>query len=115
MDDGIKAGDRPIVSVLIPCLNETETLAGRIDAAWDGIRAAGIPGEGVIGDNGSTDGSIIISERCGARVAHCPRCGYGNALRAGFAAARGEWSLMGDADQFYDFRELPVANYAPRF
>jgi glycosyltransferase involved in cell wall biosynthesis len=110
MDDGINSEDRPVVSVVIPCLNEAETLAGCIEAAWDGISAAGIPGEVVVGDNGSTDGSIAIAERCGAWVAHCPRRGYGNALRTGFAAARGEWILMGDADQSYDFRELPRFN-----
>jgi glycosyltransferase involved in cell wall biosynthesis len=106
MDDSIKAGDRPIVSVVIPYLKEAETPAGCIDAARDGIRVVGIHTKVVVGDNSSTDGSIIIAERCGARVAHCPRCGYGNALRAGFAVARGEWILMNDADPPYDFREL---------
>ncbi|MDP7023448.1 MAG: glycosyltransferase family 2 protein [Kiritimatiellia bacterium] len=98
---------KPEVSVVIPCLNEGKTLVGCIEAAFRGIKAAGIEGEVVISDNGSTDRSVELAEAAGARVVHCEHRGYGNALRAGFAAAEGEWIIMGDADQSYDFGELP--------
>ena len=95
------------VSVVIPCLNEEETLLGCIEAAQRGIEKAGISGEIIVSDNGSTDRSIEIAEKAGARVVHCKIKGYGNALRAGFEAARGDWIIMGDADQSYDFEEIP--------
>lgn len=97
----------PNVSVVIPCLNEAATLAGCIREAHEGIRSAHLTGEVLVVDNGSTDDSVAIAEREGARVVPCDRKGYGNALRTGFAAAAGDWILMGDADQSYDFRELP--------
>ena len=99
--------NKPNVSVVMPCLNEEQTLLGCIEAAKRGIEAAGIEGEIVISDNGSTDRSVEIAEANGARVVHCEARGYGNALRAGFAAAEGDWIIMGDADQSYDFGELP--------
>jgi glycosyltransferase involved in cell wall biosynthesis len=95
------------VSVVIPCLNEAKTLGRCIEAAQSGITAAGVTGEVVVADNGSADGSVAVAEAGGARVVHCNRRGYGNALRAGFATARGTWILMGDADESYDFGELP--------
>ncbi len=95
------------VTVVIPCLNEELTLGGCIDAALGGIAAAGLRGEVIVSDNGSTDRSIAIAEEHGARVVPCQRRGYGNALRTGFAAAKGEWIVMGDADQSYDFGEIP--------
>jgi len=91
----------------MPCLNEEQTLLGCIEAARRGIEAAGIEGEIIVSDNGSTDRSVEIAEANGARVVHCQARGYGNALRAGFAAARGDWIIMGDADQSYDFSEVP--------
>ncbi len=97
----------PCVSVVIPCLNEEKTIAGCIEAAKRGISSAGISGEIIVSDNGSTDSSAEIARRMGAKVVSCPSKGYGKALRAGFAAARGEWILMGDADLSYDFAELP--------
>lgn len=100
-------GDRPAVSVVIPCLNEARTLGQCIEAAQRGIAAAGITGEIVVADNGSTDDSVAVAEARGARIVICDRRGYGNALRVGFAAARGAWILMGDADESYDFGELP--------
>ena len=97
----------PVVSVVMPCLNEERTLPKCIEAARRGIEAAGIAGEVIVVDNGSTDRSVAVAEAAGARVVRCDRRGYGNALRAGFAAARGRFILMGDADVSYDFAELP--------
>ena len=91
----------------MPCLNEERTLPNCIEAARRGIEAAGIAGEVIVVDNGSTDRSVAVAEAAGARVVRCDRRGYGNALRAGFAAAQGRFILMGDADVSYDFAELP--------
>jgi glycosyltransferase involved in cell wall biosynthesis len=88
----------PVASVVMPCLNEENTLAACVAAARRGIDAAGIAGEVIVVDNGSTDSSVAVAEAAGARVVQCDRRGYGNALRAGFAAARGRFILMGDAD-----------------
>jgi glycosyltransferase involved in cell wall biosynthesis len=97
----------PIVSVVMPCLDEEKTLPACLAAARGGIEAAGIAGEIIVVDNGSHDRSVALAEAAGARVVRCERRGYGNALRAGFAAARGRFILMGDADLSYDFTELP--------
>ncbi len=97
----------PVASVVMPCLNEERTLPRCIAAARRGIDAAGIVGEVIVVDNGSTDRSVAVAEGLGARIVRCDRRGYGNALRAGFAAARGRFILMGDADESYDFAELP--------
>src|SRR6058998_1235123 len=95
------------VSVVIPCLNEANSLAFCIDKAVTAFRGAGLSGEVVVADNGSTDGSIQIAEEHGARVVHVPERGYGSALRAGIAAARGPLIIMGDADDSYDFTDVP--------
>jgi glycosyltransferase involved in cell wall biosynthesis len=95
------------VSVVIPCLNEANSLAICVDKAISAMRNAGIRGEVVVADNGSTDGSVEIAERHGARVCHVERRGYGAALQAGIAAARGEFIVIGDADDSYDFSEVP--------
>ena len=95
------------VSVVMPCLNESDTLAICIRKCHAALRAAGINGEVVVADNGSTDGSQDIARRMGARVVHVAERGYGQALRAGIAAARGRYIIMGDADDSYDFLELP--------
>ncbi len=95
------------VSVVIPCLNEANSIAFCIDKALSAFKTAGIRGEVVIGDNGSTDGSIEIAETHGARVANATLKGYGHALRAGIEAARGTFIVMGDADDSYDFTEVP--------
>ena len=89
----------------MPCLNEAETLAQCIEKAKRGIERAGVPAEIVIADNGSTDGSQAIAEKLGARVVPVKEKGYGNALRGGIAASKGQWILMGDADDSYDFSE----------
>ena len=89
----------------MPCLNEAETIARCIEKAKRGIARAGVAGEILIADNGSTDGSQAIAEKLGARVVAVKEKGYGNALRGGIEAAHGEWILMGDADDSYDFAE----------
>src|SRR6516165_2885711 len=95
------------VSVVIPCLNEANSLGSCIDKAVTAFRAAGLAGEVIVADNGSTDGSMQIAEERGARVVRVDERGYGSALRAGIAAARGPFIVMGDADDSYDFSEVP--------
>lgn len=95
------------VSVVMPCLNESDTLAVCIEKAQRALREGGIAGEVIIADNGSTDGSPAIAEALGARVVHVPERGYGSALMGGIAAARGRYVIMGDADESYDFLEIP--------
>jgi glycosyltransferase involved in cell wall biosynthesis len=94
------------LTIIMPCLNEAETLANCIGKAKTGIENAGISGEILIADNGSTDGSIEIAERMGARVVRVSEKGYGNALRGGIVAAQGKWIIMGDADDSYDFTQI---------
>lgn len=94
------------VTILMPCLNEAETLAACISAAKAGLDAAGMPGEIVIADNGSTDGSPEIAESHGARVIRVSERGYGSALQAGMADAAGSFIIMGDADLSYDFSRI---------
>jgi glycosyltransferase involved in cell wall biosynthesis len=89
----------------MPCLNEAETLARCIETARLGIQRAGVRGEIIVADNGSTDGSQAIAEKSGARVVAVKEKGYGSALRGGILAASGNWILMGDADDSYDFSE----------
>jgi glycosyltransferase involved in cell wall biosynthesis len=95
------------VSVVIPCLNEARSIAFCIDKALAALRTAGVRGEVVVADNGSTDGSIEIAEAHGARVVHVARRGYGSALRKGIEETRGDFIIMGDADDSYDFSEIP--------
>ena len=95
------------LSVVMPCLNEAETLEACIRKAQQAMRGANIAGEVIVADNGSGDGSIEIAERLGARVAHVKARGYGNALMGGIAAARGKFIVMGDADDSYDFGHIP--------
>ena len=94
------------LSIVMPCLNEAETLAVCIDKAMRFLRDNDVAGEVVIADNGSTDGSQTIAEAHGARVVAVPVRGYGAALIAGIAAARGRFVAMGDADDSYDFLGL---------
>jgi glycosyltransferase involved in cell wall biosynthesis len=95
------------LSVVMPCLNEAETLETCICAAQRAMTEHGIAGEIIVADNGSTDGSPDIAERLGARVVYVARKGYGSALMGGIAAARGTYILMGDADDSYDFGVIP--------
>lgn len=95
------------VSIVMPCLNEADTLETCINKAHRALREHGIAGEVIIADNGSTDGSQAIAERCGARVVPVAEKGYGSALMGGIEAARSNFVIMGDADDSYDFLELP--------
>jgi len=95
------------VSVVIPCLNEANSLAFCIEKAITAFRKSGLRGEVIVADNGSTDGSIEIAKFNGASVLRVPERGYGAALKAGIAASRGEFVIMGDADDSYDFSEVP--------
>jgi len=94
------------LTILMPCLNEAETIARCIEKAKLGIQRSGVRGEILIADNGSTDGSIQIAEKSGARVIQVKEKGYGSALCGGIQAASGKWIIMGDADDSYDFSEI---------
>jgi glycosyltransferase involved in cell wall biosynthesis len=91
------------LTIVMPCLNEAETLAGCVQEAMRALAEQSIAGEVVVADNGSTDGSQDIAARCGARVVPVADKGYGRALQGGIAAARGRFILMGDSDGSYDF------------
>ena len=100
--------EEPIeLSVVMPCLNEGETLAMCIRKAQRAIADAHIAGEVIVADNGSTDRSIEIAEQLGARLVRVNAKGYGNALMGGIAASRGKFIVMGDADDSYDFGHIP--------
>jgi glycosyltransferase involved in cell wall biosynthesis len=94
------------VSVILPCLNEAETMETCVTKAVTTLRALGLRGEVVVVDNGSADGSPEIAERCGARVVHEPRRGYGSALMRGAEEARAPFIIMADADDSYDLTDL---------
>jgi glycosyltransferase involved in cell wall biosynthesis len=96
-----------LISVVIPCLDEAENIESCVTMALQAITLAGITGEVIVADNGSQDGSDVLAENVGAHVVHEPMRGYGSAYLAGFAAARGEYIVMADADLTYDFREIP--------
>ncbi len=100
------AGSEPELSVVLPCLNEARTLAACIREVVAAMRQGAIAGEVVVADNGSTDDSAAIAAREGARVVPVAARGYGHALRAGIAAARGRYVVMGDADASYDFAHV---------
>ncbi len=97
------AGEPLELSVVMPCLNEQETVGVCVRKAIASLREAGIRGEVIVGDNGSTDGSVEIARSEGARVIDVTDKGYGNALKGGILAARGEYVLMADSDDSYDF------------
>lgn len=95
------------VSVVIPCLNEANSLELCIRKALDAFAKSGIRGEVVVADNGSTDGSVEIAERAGARVVRVREGGYGAALQGGITRSKGKFIVMGDADDSYDFSAVP--------
>lgn len=97
---------RPFVSIVMPCLNEEQTVEICVRKALGWLERSGTGGEVVVVDNGSTDRSVALAEAAGARVVHEPVRGYGAALRRGFAEARGGWLVMGDCDGTYEFSDL---------
>jgi len=99
-------GNRTELSILMPCLNEAETLEICIKKAQKALEHLNVNGEVIIADNGSTDGSPEIAASLGARVVHVAEKGYGSALQGGIKAARGKYIIMGDADDSYDFTNL---------
>lgn len=98
--------DAPLVSVVIPCLNEERTVGACIQAARASLTRLGIAGEVLVSDNGSTDRSVNMAREAGARVVHCPRLGYGHAVRFGVEQSRGQFVVMGDGDGSYDFASI---------
>ena len=108
MSDILEPPDPPALelTILMPCLDEAETIGGCVRAASDYLKRANIQGEVLVADNGSTDGSQRIAESLGARVVAVPARGYGAALLGGIAAARGKYIVMGDADGSYDLGHL---------
>jgi glycosyltransferase involved in cell wall biosynthesis len=96
-----------LVSVVIPCLDEAASIGRCVELARNVLDDNDLPGEVVVVDNGSTDGSAELAERAGARVVQEQRRGYGSAYLAGFAAARGAYLVMADADLTYDFNDIP--------
>jgi glycosyltransferase involved in cell wall biosynthesis len=96
-----------LISVVIPCLNEAENIEQCVAKALQALELGDISGEVIVADNGSEDGSAELAAAGGARVVHQPVRGYGSAYLAGFAAARGEYIVMADADLTYDFNEIP--------
>jgi glycosyltransferase involved in cell wall biosynthesis len=105
---GFSESDEQIeLSVVIPCLNEAETLGRCISKAQRTMESMGISGEVVVADNGSTDGSQAIAESLKARVVNVAEKGYGSAVMSGIIAARGKWVIMGDSDESYDFSHIP--------
>jgi glycosyltransferase involved in cell wall biosynthesis len=106
----LAAAGQPIeLSVVMPCLNERETVGVCVRKAMGALKDSGIPGEVIVADNGSTDGSVELAQAEGARVVNIEQKGYGSALKGGILAARGKYVLMADSDDSYDF------GHAPRF
>ena len=100
-------GEKVELSVVMPCLNEQETIGVCVRKAIATLKEAGIPGEVIVADNGSTDSSVEIARAEGARVVNIAEKGYGNALKGGIQASRGEYVLMADSDDSYDFSHIP--------
>lgn len=105
---GIDYKNMKDLSIVIPCLNEEKTIAVCIQKCFASFKELNISGEVIVSDNGSTDRTVEIAEQNGAKVVHCVEKGYGNALRCGFESAEGKYVIMGDADNTYDFLEIPL-------
>lgn len=110
--NGASAVEGIELSIVMPCLNEARTVGVCVAKARQALHAAGVAGEVIVADNGSTDGSQDVAAAAGGEVVHVPRRGYGAALQGGIAAARGRFILMGDADDSYDF--LQIAGFLDR-
>jgi glycosyltransferase involved in cell wall biosynthesis len=104
--DATASPSRPFVSIVMPCLNEKETVQTCVRKALSWLERSGHEGEVVVVDNGSVDGSPALAQAAGARVVYEAVPGYGSALRRGFAEARGNWLVMGDSDDTYEFGDL---------
>jgi hypothetical protein len=102
----VPSPEAPVVSVVLPCLNEARTIGACVARAFEGIASAGVRGEVIVADNGSVDGSRDIAASAGARVVDVEQRGYGSALMAGIAAAHGEYVVMADADDTYDLGDV---------
>ncbi len=94
------------ISIVLPCLNEERTVGACVEKSIHFLKTQGIPGEVIVADNGSTDRSVELAQRSGARVVNIENKGYGSALRGGFEASRGKFILMADADESYDLTNL---------
>ncbi len=103
----MRDGDALAVSVVIPCLNEAQNIEACVTAALEALAGMDVAGEVVVADNGSEDDSARLAEHAGARVVVEHRRGYGSAYLAGFAASKGRYIVMADADLTYDFNEIP--------
>jgi len=104
----INVSDEPFeVSVVMPCLDESETLVDCIGDIRQALKNSGLHGEIIVSDNGSTDDSVAIAMAAGAKVVHASPLGYGVALSTGIASATADIVVMGDADCSYDFGDLP--------
>jgi glycosyltransferase involved in cell wall biosynthesis len=98
--------EQHFISIVMPCLNERETVTTCVNKAKSWLQQCGYAGEVLVVDNGSTDGSPELALAAGARVLHEPVKGYGSALRRGFREAKGDWLVMGDCDDTYEFGQL---------
>lgn len=98
----------PLLTVVLPCLNEADTIQTCLQEIADTCQKNNLQAEVIVADNGSTDGSDRLAHKAGARVVAIPERGYGHALRGGIAAARGRYIVMGDADDSYDFGDIPA-------
>jgi glycosyltransferase involved in cell wall biosynthesis len=105
--DALATAEGLSVSVVIPCLNEEETIAECVGRAHRALDESGLSGEVIVADNDSADSSARLAASAGAIVIHEPERGYGSAYMAGFLVARGEYIVMADADLTYDFNEIP--------
>ena len=94
------------ISVILPCLNEENTIEFCINKAFEGINKTPYKGEVIVSDNGSTDNSVKIAKKAGAKIVNIKEKGYGSALRGGIEAANYEFIIMGDSDSTYDFTHI---------
>ena len=106
MKEGLAAAEIPEISVVLPCLNEEQTIGKCIEKALWGLREYHLSGEVIVSDNGSTDRSVEICESYGVRVVHQLKRGYGNAYLKGIEASRGRYVVIADSDDTYDLREV---------